>query len=27
VENLKPVDAGSSFTPDELGQSLVDLIC
>ena len=27
VENLKPVSAGSSFTPDELGQSLVDLIC
>ena len=26
VENLKPVSAGSSFTPDELGQSLVDLV-
>jgi glycosyltransferase involved in cell wall biosynthesis len=27
AENRKPVSAGSSFTPDELGQSLVDLIC
>jgi glycosyltransferase involved in cell wall biosynthesis len=27
VENLKPVSAGSSFTPDQLGQRLVDLIC